>query len=122
MNTDIELYDGKTFKDLCKDIVVNSEQKKDQIDILVSELRPLIKTVNDAVVVVPLIKEYLDVSVKNDEQLTRLAAVFQRIMSSSTLAGNPDEFGLSAAEKDELMKEINKINSETVVPIRKIEK
>ena len=41
----------------------------------------MIKTVNDAVTIVPLLKEYFDVSVRNDEQLIKLAAIIQRLMS-----------------------------------------
>ena len=61
MDLNFEIYKGKNFSGLCKDIVKNSENKKDQIDILISELRTLIKTVNDAVIIVPLIKDYYDV-------------------------------------------------------------
>ena len=82
MDLDFELYKGKKYSNLLKDVVINSEQKKDQIDILVSDLRSMIKTPNDAIVIVPLIKDYLDVSVRNDEQLVKLAAIVQRLISS----------------------------------------
>jgi hypothetical protein len=60
MDLNFEIYKGKSFSGLCKDIVKNSENKKDQIDIVVSELRGLIKTINDAVIIVPLIKDYYE--------------------------------------------------------------
>jgi hypothetical protein len=81
MDNDIEIYKNKKFSDLCKDIVSNSESNRDQIDILISDLRSLVKTANDALLIVPLIRDYFDVRVKNDEQLVKLAAVVQRIMS-----------------------------------------
>ena len=62
MDLNFEIYKGKNFSGLCKDIVKNSENKKDQIDILISELRSLIKTINDATIIVPMIKDYYDVN------------------------------------------------------------
>ena len=113
MDLDFELYKGKKYSSLLKDVVVNSEQKKDQIDILVSDLRSMIKTANDAIVVVPLIKDYLDVSVRNDEQLVKLAAVVQRIISSQS-QGDDGNMGmlLSEDERKQLMGEVDKITKE----------
>ena len=102
--SDFELYKGKTFASLCKDIVTNSEEKKTQIDVLITDLREMIKTVNDAVTVVPLLKEYFDVSIRNDEQLIKLAAIIQRMMSGR--AGSDGDGGnsvLSDEEKKQLM-------------------
>lgn len=102
--SDFELYKGKTFASLCKDIVTNSEEKKTQIDVLITDLREMIKTVNDAVTVVPLLKEYFDVSIRNDEQLIKLAAIIQRMMSGR--AGSDSDGGnsvLSDEEKKQLM-------------------
>ena len=48
MDTDFEIYKGKSFKDLCKDIYTNQESRKSQIEIVINDLRPLIKTSNDA--------------------------------------------------------------------------
>jgi len=118
MELDFELYKGKKYSSLLKDVVVNSEQKKDQIDILVSDLRSMIKTANDAIVVVPLIKDYLDVSVRNDEQLVKLAAVVQRIISSQS-QGEDGNMGmlLSEDERKQLMGEVEKITKEINTPI-----
>lgn len=118
MDLDFELYKGKKYSSLLKDVVINSEQKKDQIDILVSDLRSMIKTANDAIVVVPLIKDYLDVSVRNDEQLVKLAAVVQRIISSQS-QGEDGNMGmlLSEDERKQLMGEVEKITKEINTPI-----
>jgi hypothetical protein len=91
MDNDYEIYKGKTFSDLCRDIVKNSEDKKTQLDIVVTDLREMIKTVADAVTVVPLLKEYIEVGVRNDEQLIKLAAIIQRIMAGK--AGPDGEGG-----------------------------
>lgn len=106
MDLNFEIYKGKNFSGLCKDIVKNSENKKDQIDILISELRSLIKTVNDAVIIVPLIKDYYDVGIKNDEQLVKLAAVVQRLVAKGESSGEGNNMILSDEERKQLMDEV----------------
>lgn len=120
MDLDFELYKGKKYSNLLKDVVINSEQKKDQIDILVSDLRSMIKTPNDAIVIVPLIKDYLDVSVRNDEQLVKLAAIVQRLISSDN-KGTEEIGGLSEEERQQLMAEVGKITDSmnTSIEIKK---
>ena len=107
---EFEIYKGKSFAALCKEIVVNRNEKKDQLDVLVSELRNLIKGVNDAIVVVPLIKDYLDVGVRNDEQLVKLAAIIQRILSKQN--EGVDDVGtlqITDEERKELLKEVENL-------------
>lgn len=115
--SEFELYKGKTFASLCKDIVGNSEEKKQQIDILITDLRDMIKTVNDAVTIVPLLKEYFDVGIRNDEQLIKLAAIVQRLMSGK--AGPEGEGGgtiLTDEEKKQLMSAIEETAKKISVP------
>jgi len=117
MSTEFELFEGKSFSDLMKDIYHNSKKKDRQINTLIQELQPLIKNIGDATVIVPLIKEYLDVSVKNDEHLVKLAAVVQRLVNSSTkLSDVGDEYGMTDAEKEQLLiiaeNELNEIQKE----------
>ena len=97
-----EIFKGKTFQDLTRDIYENSQKKKLQIDLLIQEIHGFITTIDDVVMVAPIIKEYMDVSIKNDEHLVKLAGVLQRIISKSTGA-NEESILLSDSEKDELM-------------------
>mgnify|MGYP001363124731 FL=1 len=97
-----EIFEGKTFQDLTKDIYENTTKRKVQIDLLISEIHGFITTIDDVVMVAPIIKEYMDTAVRNDEHLVKLAGVLQRIISKSS--GESDEsMLLSDAEKEELM-------------------
>ena len=71
MNNEFELFKGTTFSDLMRDVYHNSKKKSRQIDTLIQELQPLVKNIGDATVIVPLIKDYLEVSVKNDDALVK---------------------------------------------------
>ena len=64
------------------DVYHNSKKKDRQINQLISQLQPLIRTSSDATIIVPLIKEYLDVAVKNDDHLVKLTAIVQRYIST----------------------------------------
>ena len=97
-----EIFKGKTFQDLTKDIYETTQKKKVQIDLLISEIHGFITTIDDVVMVAPIIKEYMDVSIKNDEHLVKLAGVLQRIISKSQGEGD-ETMLLSDSEKEELM-------------------
>ena len=102
MSNDNEIFEGKTFQDLTRDIYENTTKRKVQIDLLISEIHGFITTIDDVVMVAPIIKEYMDTAVKNDEHLVKLAGVLQRIISKSN-GGDDESMLLSDSEKDELM-------------------
>jgi hypothetical protein len=97
-----EIFKGKTFEDLTKDIYDNQKNKKLQLDLLIQEIHGMIQTLDDAVMVAPLIKELFDVAVKNDEHLVKLAGVIQRIIAKSSGA-DEESFLLSDTEKEDLI-------------------
>ena len=102
MSENKEIFEGKTFQDLTKDIYENTTKRKTQIDLLISEIHGFITTIDDVVLVAPIIKEYMDTAVRNDEHLVKLAGVLQRIISKSQ--GESDEsMLLSDEEKADLM-------------------
>jgi hypothetical protein len=115
----ITLFGKKTFADLLKEIHTNSSTKEKEIKSLIEGLKPFITSAGDAVIIVPLIKDYLDVSVKNDDLLIKMAGIVQRAMNSS--AGE-DSMLISDAEKEMLFESIQQLNSksEEEVPIRKL--
>lgn len=118
MDQDFEIYDGKNFSELCKNIVDNQEEMKLQIDTLVGELKPLIKTVNDAMIIVPLLKEYIDVAVKNNEHLIKLAAITNKIKTKYSalevdgVVPGGIEAVMSDDEKAEIAKHIRQLQSD----------
>tara|TARA_R110001592_G_scaffold314373_1_gene589991 strand:+ start:1296 stop:1718 length:423 start_codon:yes stop_codon:yes gene_type:complete len=105
MSNEYELFKGTNFSDLMRDIYHNSKKKGRQIDGLIKELQPLIKNTGDATVIVPMIKDYLEVSVKNDDALIKLAAVVQRLMSATSKDDDGNEFGLTDEERSRLIEE-----------------
>jgi len=114
MENDQELYKGMKFSNLLEEIVDNSRNKRNQIDVLISDLRTFIKSPGDALGIVPMIKDYIDVGVKNDDQLVKVAAVFQRAMAatSNTNGKESDGLGLTEEERKSLQDELDKMKKE----------
>ena len=50
-----------------------------------------------------MIKEYLEINVKNDDQLVKMAGIVQRLISAESRGGAEDEYGLSDDEKQQLL-------------------
>jgi hypothetical protein len=103
MEENEEIFKGKTMSGLMKDIYTNSKNKEEQINELIMQLQPMIKNFGDATIIVPLIKEYLDLAVKNDEQLIKLASIVQRGMSAAKSVGDSTGVLLSEEEKKQLL-------------------
>ena len=112
------IFDDKSFSDLLKEIHKNQSKKSKQLASLIAELRPLITNLGDATVVVPLIKEYMEISVKNDDQLIKMAAIVQRL---STGNANTGDGGLLTEEEMEQLQNVAEEISKTVEKPKQIE-
>ena len=103
MANDYEIFEGKSLSGLFKDIYENTKTNKTQLEVLMKEVVSFIKDGDTAVQIIPMLKEYLEINVKNDDQLVKVAAIVQRIIAAESKGGSDDEFGLSDAEKEQLM-------------------
>ena len=103
MANDYEIFEGKSLSGLFKDIYENTKTNKTQLEVLMKEVVGFIKDGDTAVQIIPMLKEYLEINVKNDDQLVKVAAIVQRIIAAESKGGSDDEFGLSDAEKEQLM-------------------
>ena len=102
MAIDFEVFEGKSLSDLFKDIYENTEKNRTQLDVLMKEVVGFIKDGDTAIQIIPMLKEYLEINVKNDEQLVKIGALVQRLASSDS-KGAEAEFGLSEEEKEQLL-------------------
>ena len=95
MSLDKEIFKGKTLSDLFGEIYENSKETKTQVKSLIQELKPLIENIGDATLIVPMIKEYMEIGVKNDEHLIKLATVIQRIEAIQSKGDSSGDFDFS---------------------------
>ena len=111
MSLDKLIFKDKKFGDLLEEIYDNQKKKEKQITALISELRPLIEDTGDATLIVPLIKEYLEIGVKNDDQLVKLATIATKIIASEKKTEGQDGF-LTEFEKNQLLKDLDETKQE----------
>ena len=102
MEKDFKIFGDKNFSDLSQEIYENNKLKKTQIDLLIQEVHGYIQGIEDIAIVGPIIKELMDVGIKNDDNLVKLATLYQRIMSKQTV-DESDVGLLSDEEKEQLM-------------------
>ena len=108
MALDNIVFGKKKFSDILGEIYDNQKKKENQISGLISELKPLVKDIGDATLIVPLIKDYLEIGVKNDEQLIKMATIVQRALNN---ASGEEALGISEEEKQQLIEELDKLNN-----------
>jgi len=106
MDINSEIYDGKSLADLFSEIHKNTDSKRAQINSFIMKMVQLIRTPEDAAVIGPIVQGFLEVNVKNDEHLVRVAQIVQRIVSVGAKSSAVSDFGLSEAEKEALLKDI----------------
>jgi hypothetical protein len=111
-NLDKIVFGKKKFSDLLGEIYDNQKKKENQISALIGELKPMVQEIGDATLIVPLIKEYLEIGVKNDEQLVKLATIIQRIQQASASSDSSNPFTISEEEKNQLLESIDKIKKD----------
>jgi hypothetical protein len=108
-NLETNIFGKKKFSDLLSEIYDNQKKKAIQISALISELKPLINDIGDATLIVPLIKEYMDLGLKNDEQLIKMATIIQRAIVTNKTA--EEGFGMTEEEKSQLLAEVKNFNT-----------
>ncbi len=104
------IFKKKKFSDILEEIYKDTKTKEKQVNQLIAELKPLIQDTGDATLVVPLIKEYLEIGVKNSDNLIKMAAICQRVISKTVEAS--DGALISEDEKEALLSAIQDIEEE----------
>ena len=117
MALDKVIFKDKTLSDLFGEIHENQTTTKGQIKALIGELKPIIENIGDATLIVPMIKEYMEIGVKNDEALIKMAAIIQRIESAQAKGGDgdmwdPSELAALLEESEETKEEVEQVNKE----------
>jgi hypothetical protein len=85
---DVEVFDGMSLSDLFKKIHKNNKDIDKQIGDFIDTMKPM-ATANagSATMLMPTVKDLIDVNVKNNEQLIKIAAIAQRAATSNTNSG-----------------------------------
>lgn len=118
---DVKLFGKTSLSDIFKQIHTNNKKIDTQIDDLVNNLKPLINSAGEVVMIMPTVKDLLEVNVKNNDQLVKIAGIAQRTMNNSQnqelfdmgeIEGLVEQHKLNAAETTKLLETGEKLKIE----------
>ena len=81
---DITIFGDKSLSDLFKQIHKHNKDTDKQINELIEAMKPMITNAGSIVMIMPTVKDLIDVNVKNNEQLIKIASIAQRAASSNS--------------------------------------
>ena len=99
------VFGDKTLSDVFEDIYKNTDSKREQINTFITKLVRQFRTPEDAAVISPIIKDFMEVNVKNDEHIVRIAQIAQRAIAIGTKAASSTDL-LTEEEKQQLLSNI----------------
>lgn len=86
MDYNKEIFKGKTVAKLMEEAYKDKNEKSSQLRSMINQLKDLITDGGDAVMMVPLIKEYMDLLIKNDDVIIKMLGIIQKIEAVSARA------------------------------------
>ena len=102
------LFQGKKFSQIMQDIYNRSTERKEKIDAVIETVIEPILSKKETLRshTSEMIRDFLDIGVKNDENLVKLAQLFQRVIANESKGSAIDEsnYGLTSEEKKAIMK------------------
>jgi hypothetical protein len=115
---DVTVFDGMSLSDLFKKIHKNNKDIDKQIGEFIDTMKPMATSnAGSAVMLMPTVKDLIDVNVKNNEQLIKMAAIAQRASTINANAGqdliNMDEINALLEEQKAIEEEGKKLLKQT---------
>ena len=86
---DVTIFGNTSLSDLFKQIHKNNKDIDKKIEDFIDTMKPMATAnVGNATNLMPVVKDLIDVNVKNNEQLVKMAAIAQRAASSNSNSSN----------------------------------
>lgn len=101
-----EIFEGKTVSDLAKEIYEKHKEQDVTIKSRIEQLAEMIESPGDAIVIVPMLKGYVDSSLKNDEVLMKMLQIFQK-QEEKKIAAEADNGLLTEKDIEQLFSEVS---------------
>jgi len=109
MELDKEIFKGKTIADLVEEVYNKHKNQDSTIKQEIMRLADMIETPGDAIVIVPLLKGFMDSSLKNDEVLLKLLNLFQKAAENKKGDDSADSGVLTEKDIEQLFADVTNI-------------
>ena len=107
---DVTVFGSTSLSDLFKQIHKNNKDIDKQIGEFIDTLKPLASSnAGSAVMLMPTVKDLIDVNVKNNEQLIKMAAIAQR---AATVSNNSNNELIDMSEIEALLAEQKEVQEQ----------
>jgi hypothetical protein len=122
---DVTLFGNTSLADLFKQIHKNNKDTDKQINEFIDILKPIATSnAGSAVMLMPTVKDLIDVNVKNNEQLIKMAGIAQRAATINSNSGqeliNMDEINALLEEQKAVQEQGQKLLEQA--PVIQLEK
>lgn len=109
MELEKEIFKGKTISNLVEEVYNKHKNQDSTIKQEIMRLADMIETPGDAIVVVPLLKGFMDASLKNDEVLIKLLSIFQKSEEKKKGSDSDDNGVLTEKDIEQLFADVTNI-------------
>ena len=107
---DVTVFGSTSLSDLFKQIHKNNKDIDKQIGEFIDTLKPMASSnAGSAVMLMPTVKDLIDVNVKNNEQLIKMAAIAQR---AATVSNNSNNELINMSEIEALLAEQKEVQEQ----------
>jgi cell division FtsZ-interacting protein ZapD len=107
---DIKIFGYTSLSDIFKQAHKRTKDTDKQINELIDALKPLASSnAGSAVMLMPTVKDLIDVNVKNNEQLIKMAAIAQR---AATVSNNSNNELIDMSEIEALLAEQKEVQEQ----------
>lgn len=113
MELEKEIFKGKTVSNLVEEVYNKHKSQDGLIKQEISRLVDMIESPGDAIVIVPLLKGFMDSSLKNDEVLMKILTLFQKAEEKKKETGQ-DSGVLTEKDIEQLFSEVTDIKGKTL--------
>jgi hypothetical protein len=109
--------DKDTLSELMDQVHGNSVERKRAIAALIDRYSSIAVNPSDLILLGPLINQLLEISVKNDDHLVKLAVIVQRILTN--VGKDESGFVLSEGDKEKLLASVSEYKETLAAPMTK---
>jgi cell division FtsZ-interacting protein ZapD len=107
---DVTIFGSTSLSDLFKQIHKNNKDIDKQIGEFIDTLKPMASSnAGSATMLMPTVKDLIDVNVKNNEQLIKMAAIAQR---AATVSNNSNNELIDMSEIEALLAEQKEVQEQ----------
>jgi len=102
-----ELFEDKSISDVFKEIHKNAANTRSNAKGMIDQMKKYVNSLESATIIAPLIREYMEIILRSDEQLIKLSDSAIRLIKEGKIASTEGPGFLSEDEKKQLLGDVD---------------